>query len=81
MKGPDSFQSWEEQGSSTDTYLYDDDSISLNVLRGGIDFEKFDDGRYFSDHKTDPNRAEGDATLAGVEFTITNVRNGMLSQL
>ena len=64
-----------ESGGS-DTYLYGDaDTPSNKVVRGGIAFDKDDFDRILSD---ETGNAQGDATLADTEFTITNTRNNQV---
>lgn len=65
--------------SCEDTHLYSGTSVSTEVNRGGITFDKDD-----LDHSLVANvasavdgNAQGDATLQGAEFTITNARNGL----
>ena len=64
-----------ESGGS-DTYLYGDEDTPRDlVIRGGIAFDKDDFDRILSDES---GNAQGDATLAGTEFTITNTRNNQV---
>ena len=61
------------EGGGSDTYLYgDDETPETEVIRGGIAFDKDDFDRILSG---ETGNAQGDATLAGTEFTITNTRN------
>ena len=64
------------EAGGTDTYIYDsDDTPTDPVIRGGIAFDKDDFDRILS---SETGNAQGDATLAGTEYTITNTRNNQV---
>lgn len=63
-----------ENSDCEETHLYDEVSLELHIIRGGVALKKDDIDRVTYDY-LDQN-AQGMATLKGAEFTVTNIKTG-----
>ena len=68
-----SYSEEETGSSSTPTHLYLEANISMQVIRGGVTFDKDDLDRISTSHD---GNGQGNAVLTGTEYSITNTRNG-----